>query len=148
MSTPTSFQEHALEGFEQVDACVFPSNDKTISVQPDPIYGGAHVYAVQHSLGFNPTTQQAETGKGYTILRFVYKPEGDAAMVEGLQSEQLILVVKDRLRKLNNKYPSKHNDKQMAGLDMFLEGCQDRIEERLSAGVMGQLKNVPEEEKK
>lgn len=140
MSDLQSFLEHELQGFEAIDATVFPSNDKTISVLPDPVYGGAHVYAIQHSLGFNAATQQAETGVGHTVLRFVYKPEGDAAMVEGLQSEQLILVVQDRLTKLNAKYPSVHNEKQAAGLAMYLEGCRDRVEERIANGSMGLLK--------
>lgn len=139
MSTPQSFLEHALENFIPLDACVYPSTDKTISVQPDPIYGGAHVYAIQHSLGFNPKTQEAETGVGFTKLVFVHKPEGDAPMEEGLQSEQLAYVMLDRARKLNARFPSEHNAKQIAGLEMFIEGCEDRVKSRLANGTMGKL---------
>jgi hypothetical protein len=124
-----------------LDYLVFPSTQKTISVlvaENDP-YGGAHHYVIQNSLGFNPQTQEAEPGKLSQLLTFVFKPDGDAPMQEGLQSEQLAYVLLDRCQKLNARFPSKHNEKQLAGLNMFLEGCRDRIEERLAAGTMGRL---------
>jgi hypothetical protein len=46
----------------------------------------------------------------------------------------------DRAVKLNNRFPSAHNEKQIAGLKMFLEGCADRVKERIDRGVMGELK--------
>ncbi len=61
-------------------------------------------------------------------------------MVAGLQSEQLVLVLLDRAVKLNARFPSDHNTKMIAGLEMFLEACKERVEERMTRGVMGELK--------
>jgi len=119
----------------QFDYKVFPSEDKTISVEDD-LYDGAHYYSAKKSLGF-------EDGKAIyiedeAILPFVFK-DGDLT-VAGLQSEQLAYILLDRCIKLNAKFPSEHNVKMIAGLDIFLEACQDRVKERISRGVMGKLK--------
>jgi hypothetical protein len=134
-ATPTN-----VTNLKELEYQVFPSTDKTIRVVHDAIYGGAHTYVIQNSLGFNPATQQAETGTNVHVITFVHKPEGDAPMQEGLQSEQLAYVLLDRCQKLNARFPSEHNAKQIAGLEMFIQGCRDRVESRLAAGTMGQLK--------
>lgn len=38
------------------------------------------------------------------------------------------------------KFPSPQNEKQIAGLRMFLEGCEERVRDRMNRGVMGDLK--------
>lgn len=119
-------------------ATVFPSTVPTITVEDDPVYGGAHRYQIQKCGGF-------ENGK--TVydefqlkeLEFVQKND-DGTIIFGLQSEQVALVLLDRCQKLNARFSSDHNVKQMKGLEMFLEGCKDRVEERMSRGVMGELK--------
>lgn len=126
-----------LKDPKEVNAVVFPSEKKTIWVENDPKYNGAHKYKVRDCLGFaNDKTMYGET---YQTLQFVQKNE-DGSIIPGLQSEQLALVMIDRAEKLNAAYPSEHNAKQIAGLKLFLEGCQDRIEERMARGVMGELK--------
>ena len=55
-------------------------------------------------------------------------------------SEQLALILLDRVKKLNERYPSEQNDKQIEGLTMYLQACKDRVEERINRGVMGELK--------
>jgi hypothetical protein len=122
---------------KKLDYKVFPSEEQTISVKDDDVYGGAHRYTARHSLGFNDG--KAEYIDSYTEINFVKKND-DGSIVAGLQSEQLAYIMLDRAVKLNNRFPSAHNEKQIAGLKMFLEGCEDRVKERISRGVMGELK--------
>ena len=122
---------------KQLDYKVFPSEQKTIQVVDDPIYGGAHCYTVQHSKGF--VDGQAQYVPVETRIQFVQKND-DGTIIDGVQSEQLAYILLDRVIKLNNRFPSEHNEKQIAGLKMFLEGCEDRVRERIERGVMGELK--------
>lgn len=120
-----------------LDYTVFPSDEKTITVETDDTYGGAHVYFVKACKGFNNgKTEYVETD---VIIPFVKKL--DSGEVEaGLQSEQLVYILLDRAIKLNNRFPSAQNEKMITGLQMFLDACRERVEERLSRGVMGELK--------
>ena len=61
-------------------------------------------------------------------------------MTAGLQSEQIVIALIDRTKKLNNVYPSLQNEKMIEGLQMFLDACQERVQERIERGVMGELK--------
>lgn len=120
-----------------LDSTVFPSTEKTIGVDNDPIYGGAHHYYITNCRGFN--NGKTEYGSDMQDIQFVAKHD-DGTITEGVQSEQLALVLLDRAVKLNARFPSAHNEKQIAGLKMFLEGCKDRVRERIDRGVMGELK--------
>lgn len=120
-----------------LDYKVFPSEQQTIHVVDDPIYGGAHCYSMQHSTGFNDGV--ATYVDGYTEIQFVQKND-DGSMIPGVQSEQLAFVLLDRAIKLNKRFPSPQNEKQIAGLRMFLEGCEERVRDRMGRGVMGALK--------
>lgn len=123
--------------FKQLDYKVFPSEQKTIQVLDDPIYGGAHCYTVQHSKGF--ADGQAQYVPVETRIQFVQKND-DGTVIDGVQSEQLAYILLDRAIKLNNRFPSEHNEKQIAGLKMFLEGCEERIRDRMERRVFGELK--------
>lgn len=127
---------------KMLDFKVFPSEDKTLFVDEDPIYGGAHLYGVRNSLGFE--NGQAIYDQSYSEVRFVEKKD-NGVTIPGIQSEQLAYILLDRCKKLNARFPSTHNEKMILGLNTFLEACQERIEERINAGVMGQLKNIPNE---
>lgn len=121
---------------KQLDYTVFPSEEKTIFVSEDDTYGGAHFYSANACLGFNDgKTQYAGSVQS---LQFV-KKEDDGDMTQGFQSEQLVYILLDRAIKLNNRFPSAQNEKMIKGLEMFLEACKERVEERISRGVMGQL---------
>jgi len=120
-----------------LDYLVFPSQEKTISVETDDVYGGAHHYSAKTSLGFYD-------GKTiYTpdevIIPFV-KKEDDGSVIAGLQSEQLAYILLYRATKLNNRFPSAQNAKMIEGLNMFLDACRERLQERIERGVMGELK--------
>lgn len=122
---------------KQLNATVFPSNQKTISVAEDKIYGGAHKYEMKNCVGFNNgKTQYIDSAQA---IQFVQKND-DGSMIPGLQSEQVVIALLDRHKKLNSRFPSPQNRKMIEGLEMFLTACQERVEERLSRGVMGKLK--------
>lgn len=104
---------------------------------PPHIYGGAHCYAIQHSEGFSDG--KAKYVPVETRIQFVQKND-DGSVINGVQSEQLAYILLDRAIKLNNRFPSPQNEKQIAGLRMFLEGCEERVRDRMNRGVMGDLK--------
>ncbi len=123
-----------------IDATVFPSEQKTIRVNDsEDIYGGAHNYFCKLSMGFDPETQKPIYLDQEDQVSFVYK-RNDGKMRPGLQSEQLALVLMDRCVKLNNRFPSPQNKKMIAGLQMFLDACKERVCDRMNRGVMGELK--------
>lgn len=126
--------------FETVEnLIVFPSTEPTIEVIPTDGYNGAHRYRAKMSVGFNKKTNSAEYIDKTDTIQFVQKNE-DGTMIPGWQSEQLALILLDRVQKLNAKYPSPQNEKQIEGLQMFLDACRERIEDRMNRGVMGDLK--------
>lgn len=120
-----------------VDAVVFPSDIKTITVADDPIYGGAHLYTFSNCLGFTDgKTQYTDSTQS---IQFVQKAD-DGSITPGLQSEQIVLALIDRQKKLNARFPSPQSDKAIAGLQMFLDAQRERVESRMARGVMGDLK--------
>jgi hypothetical protein len=123
--------------FKELNAKVFPSKENTIKVYDDDTYGGAHLYNIKECKGFN--NGETEYVNSIQAIRFVKKLD-DGTIVPGLQSEQLVLMLLDRTKKLNNRFPSEQNEKMMEGLQMFLDACQERVQDRIDRGVMGDLK--------
>lgn len=121
----------------QLEFLVFPSEEKTIFVDDNDGYGGAHHYSVVLSKGFN--NNKAEYVNDLVELQFVQKNE-DGTIIPGLQSEQLAYILLDRCIKLNAKFPSDQNLKMMYGLNTFIDACEERVEQRMLRGVMGDLK--------
>lgn len=120
-----------------LDGKVFPSEEKTIEVVSDDTYGGAHEYTIRNCKGFN-NGETEYTGTTQTI-KFVKKLD-DGTITEGLQSEQLVLMLLDRHEGLNDRFPSEQNQEMVDGLYMFLDACQARVMDRLERNVMGDLK--------
>lgn len=120
-----------------LDAVVFPSDVKSISVFDDKDYGGAHQYVFTNSIGFKDG--KAEYVPFTQSIQFVQKNE-DGTMLPGVQSEQLVIALIDRTKKLNARFPSGFNVRMIDGLEMFLAACRDRIQDRINRGVMGDLK--------
>ena len=126
--------------FQQVkDLTVYPSLQLTIEVILTDGYNGAHRFRLQLSEGFDSQKNTHNYIDKTTTLQFVQKND-DGSVTPGLQSEQLALILLDRVKKLNERYPSEQNDKQIEGLTMYLQACKDRVEERINRGVMGELK--------
>lgn len=119
-----------------LDGCVYPSEEKTIRVVYDETYGGAHCYIMRECLGF------ADGVTSYTgneqVVQFIRNLD-DGTVIPGIQSEQLALVLLDRHKKLNARFPSPQNEKMITGLEMFLEACKERVQGRMERGVMGKL---------
>lgn len=116
---------------------VFPSEDKMISVENDKTYDGAHKYRIHNCNGFKDG--RTEYCDSFQEIQFVQKND-DGSMIPGLQSEQLVYVLLDRAVKLNARFPSPQNEKMIQGLQMFLDACKERVEDRMKRGVMGDLK--------
>jgi hypothetical protein len=116
---------------------VFPSDISTVIVHDeDDAYGGAHKYSFTNCLGFSAgETQYAPSTQ---TIQFVQKQD-DGNVIPGLLSEQLVIALIDRQKKLNARFPSPHSAKAIAGLELFLTAQRERVEERLQRGVMGQL---------
>lgn len=127
-------QENSI--IEIKEGIVYPSDQNTISVAYDREYGGAHEYYIKDCLGF----EKGETVYANSISKISFvKKLKDGTVIPGLQSEQLVLVLLDRVKKLNEVYPDPNNELQIKGLEMFLEACQKRIDDRISRNVMGKL---------
>ena len=122
---------------KQLEYKVFPSEEKTVFVEDNDEYGGAHYYVTQLSTGFNDGV--ATYVEDMTSIQFV-KKDADGTMIPGVQSEQLAYILLDRCIKLNVKFPSDQNLQMIQGLNMFLNACKSRVQERIDRGVMGQLK--------
>lgn len=120
-----------------LDGTVFPSKEKTIQVINDATYGGAHCYIIRECLGFKDGKTSYVDSK--QVIQFIQKLD-DGTVIPGLQSEQLVLMLIDRHKKLNARFPSAQNEKMIQGLEMFLEASRERVEERINRGVMGELK--------
>lgn len=116
---------------------VYPSSLNTIQVIDDPKYGGAHNYILQNSKGYNNGV--AEYDESTTEIHFIQKND-DGSIIPGVQDEQLILVMLDRAKKLNEVYPSKWNNIKMHALNIALSACKGRVKGRIADGIMGQLK--------
>jgi hypothetical protein len=125
---------------KNLEATVFPSDKRTIMVEDDPVYGGAHRYHAVGSLGFENGEALYDFSDDH-VIQFVHKTSPDGPTVPGLQSEQLVLILLDRHAKLDAKYPSAQYAKMKQGLEMFLEACRERVQQRIDRGVMGKLKS-------
>ena len=116
---------------------VYPSTINTIKVVDDTKYGGAHNYILQNSKGYNNGV--AEYDDSTTEINFIQKND-DGSIIPGVQDEQLILVMLDRAKKLNEVYPSKWNSIKIHALNIALNACKGRVKGRIADGIMGQLK--------
>jgi hypothetical protein len=116
---------------------VYPSSLNTIQVIDDPKYGGAHDYILQNSKGYNNGVAEYDDSK--TKIHFVQMNE-DGTIIPGVQDEQLLLVMLDRAKKLNEVYPSRWNKIKVHALNIALEACMGRVRGRIADGIMGQLK--------
>jgi hypothetical protein len=122
---------------KQIFQTVFPSDQYTIQVEEDEDYGGAHLYEMTNSIGFNKG--KTEYVNSFQTIQFIQKNE-DGSIVEGLLSEQLLIVLIDRHKKLNNRYPSREGALAITKMEQALQWLEARIKERIVRDVMGELK--------
>lgn len=122
---------------EQLPCLVYPSKETTIAVAPDADYGGAHKYTIINSLGHVKGKPKYD-GSSQEI-QFVQKDK-DGDMTAGLQSEQLLLVLIDRHKKLNAVFPSREGALAITKMEEALHWLEARVKERTERSVMGDLK--------
>lgn len=126
-----------LSDSRALSTTVYPSEERTVFSADDPKYGGGHRYQFMESLGFTSGGSIYEQSR--QEIHFVQKNE-DGTMTPGLQSEQIIIALIDRHKKLNAQYPSAQNERMITGLQIFLDACKARIQDRIARNVMGDLK--------
>lgn len=122
--------------YKELPCKVFPSDEKTIFVNTNDGYGGAHDYIFKVTTG--KKNGKTEYLNEYETVQFVQKTD-DGTIYTGAQDEQLIYILLDRIKKLNDRFPSVYNDKVIRGLKTALEGFEDRVRDRLDRGVLGKL---------
>jgi len=123
-----------------LNALVFPSEEKTICCLPtDAKFKGAHNYYVAPMVGYEGGALYAQEPEAAIEIRFVKRRE-DGTWQPGVQTEQLLLLLKDRHDKLNEVFPSEDHAQFTAGIDMALDALERRVRERTTRGVMGELK--------
>lgn len=117
---------------------VYPSSETSVfAVNDGDIYGGAHRYRFKLSEGYKDGA--AVYVDEYLEIHFVKKND-DGTMEAGLQNEQIIGALRDRHVKLNDRFPSEQNEEIIATLDKYLALCKARVDDRITRGVMGELK--------
>lgn len=130
----------AIKKFEKLEGVsVYPSNVETIEFMNDD-FNGAHRYRIKLSKGYNQTKKRVDYSDKKLVIQFIQK-NADGSVIPGLQDEQLILVMMDRLKKLDAKFHSDTVTKKMKALQDYLDACKERIDERLGRGVYGELKD-------
>lgn len=130
----------AIKKFEKLEGVsVYPSNVETIEFMNDD-FNGAHRYRIKLSRGYNQTKKRVDYSDKKLVIQFIQK-NADGSVIPGLQDEQLILVMMDRLQKLDAKFHSDTVTKKMKALQDYLDACKERIDERLGRGVYGELKD-------
>lgn len=120
----------------QLDKCIFPSTKKTIFVDSDDTYGGAHSYSANLCRGFN--NGETEYIDELHEIKFIKKLD-DGTIIPGLQSEQLLIILIDRHKKLNDRFPSREGALAITKMEEALHWLRARVEERVERGVMGNL---------
>ena len=116
---------------------VYPSDKQTIGVYDDADYGGAHHYVFQDSRGFN--NGEALYAETEQHIQFVQK-NLDGSMTAGIQSEQLLIALIDRHKKLNEKFSSREGAIAITKMEEALQWLEARVKERINREVMGDLK--------
>jgi hypothetical protein len=124
--------------FRYLDGVVFPSEERTIAVQTNDTYGGAHKYYFTNCIGHKDGKTTYTPGEGQ-IIQFIEKPADGSPVIPGVQSEQLIVALIDRHQRLNEKFPSPFNDLMIRNLEGALAASKARVEDRLERDVMGKL---------
>ncbi|MEX0313428.1 MAG: hypothetical protein AB3N18_04560 [Allomuricauda sp.] len=118
---------------------VYPTNEISITVEEssDLDYGGAHRYTFKNCVGWQDGMTKYESGE--QTIQFVQKNE-DGTIIPGLQSEQLLIALIDRHKKLNEKFPCRENALMITKLEECLMWQEARLRDRVDRGVMGDLK--------
>ncbi|MES2386515.1 MAG: hypothetical protein V4543_00830 [Bacteroidota bacterium] len=121
-----------------LEETVYPNKNASVFFsQLDGEYAGAHVYHMLETSGFEGDSykylQEAQA------INFIYKRKKGEGFVPGIISEQLLLVLIDRTKKLNSEFPSTDNEMCIFYLKKALKCLEARVRDRVTRGVMGKL---------
>jgi len=108
---------------------VYPSEEKTILVENDDIFGGAHRYSFIGSVGYQKGKPAYDFHDIQTI-QFM-KNEEDGVIRIGVQSEQLLIALIDRHKKLNRINPTKEQALAITKMEEALMWLEAYERERL-----------------
>lgn len=117
-------------------ASVFPSQD--VTVYENELFDPGYTYQMNEMIGFDPENDQAIYSHLQQAISFVQKHE-DGTWTPGLQSEQLLIALIDRHKKLNAKFPSREGALAITKMEEALMWMEARVKERTNRGVMGKL---------
>ena len=132
---------HESIEFRELEGIVFPSHQRTIfsafNPEEDEYNGGAHHYCLNHCAGHGANDTVYLFSE--QCIQFIHVRE-DGKVIPGIQDEQLLLVMIDRMNRLNDRFPSKYYVEIMTGLEQAREGMEKRKRERLHDEKLGKLK--------
>ena len=123
---------------KSLNKAVYPSTEPSVHVEEDDTYGGAHRYFLDDCYGFTNGKTNYDHENGQEIV-FI-KKEDDGTILPGCQSEQLLIALIDRHKKLNERFPSREGALAITKMEEALHWLQARVEERVNRNVMGELK--------
>lgn len=129
---------NCIEGYSVVGKLQAGAKESNVFVMPDKDYGGAHDYLAKACLGWDSDNNCSKFIDELIPVSFV-KKEADGTLIGGLQNEQLLTILIDRMVKLNDKFPCDENVEQLRCLREALEWQESRTVARVSRGVMGNL---------
>lgn len=139
--SPKDVFEKAYTKIEKVQSLspVFPTKEVSVGTLPstDIDYNGAHAYVFKNCVGW--VDGMTKYSGGEQLIQFVQKNE-DGTIIPGLQNEQLLIALIDRMEKLNAKFPCRENSIMITKLQEALHWQEHRVKNRINRGVMGELK--------
>lgn len=123
---------NTIPNVDLLDDVVFPNKERTIFAHNvEDEYGGAHHYKI---LNFNVDGYHMSTQE----IQFV-KINEDKSVTPGLQDEQLLLMLLDRTKKLNKRFPCAENEEMVSLYEQLLAVKKKRVENRIERGVFKKL---------
>ena len=110
-----------------------------ITEDPKTYPGGGHTYKVRECVGWDNENQCTAFVDSYQEIHFVRKNQA-GELSAGITSEQLLQLLIHRHEQLNKAFPSPQNEEFNACLQRALDLLEERVKDRISRNVMGELK--------
>lgn len=106
---------------------------------PDEFVNGGHHYKLANMCGVDPETGKTKTDGTYQYFSFLYK-DSKGGFKSGVISEQIFSMMLNRTKKLNEMFPSLHNELVIDGLEIASKSTILRTKDRINRAVIGQHK--------
>ncbi len=126
--------------------CLFVEEDNT-GLYPE----GCHTYVLRECTGWDNKDQctafcgiltDVDSIKDVPTqsISFVQKSPDTGELVSGVTSEQLLILLMHRHAQMNAAFPSTQNEEFIKHLQSALDLLEERVKDRVSRNVMGDLK--------